>query len=86
MNDTISKGRWKRLRGIAQEQRGTLTGNALDRTEGKFQKLAGELQEKYGHTREQADKKIERHLKNYDQKYVAQTERARRMNKRKSIS
>ncbi|MBI5652328.1 MAG: CsbD family protein [Chloroflexi bacterium] len=85
MNDNIAEGRWKRMRGSAKEQWGNLTGNNLDRAEGKLEKLAGVLQEKYGYTREKADKKIERRLKKYDQKYVAQAERARRMNKRQSI-
>ena len=67
MSDNISEGRWRRIRGIAQEQRGKLTGNAVDRTEGKFEKLAGALQEKYGY--EKADKKVERRSKKYDQKH-----------------
>jgi uncharacterized protein YjbJ (UPF0337 family) len=48
MNDNIAEGRWKRIRGSAKELRGNLSGNALDRTEGKLEKLAGVLQEKYG--------------------------------------
>lgn len=85
MNDNITEGRWKRMRGSAQEKRGTLTGNDLDRIEGKLGKLAGVLQEKYGHSREKADKKIERRLRDYDQKHIASALRAQRMNKRQSI-
>ena len=40
MNDNIAEGRWKRIRGSAKELRGNLTGNTLDRTEGKLEKLA----------------------------------------------
>ena len=53
----------------AKEQWGNLIGNDLDRTEGKLEKLAGVLQEKYGYTREKADKKIERRLKEYGQRH-----------------
>ena len=85
MNDNIAEGRWKRIRGSAREWRGTLTGNELDRTEGKLEKLAGVLQEKYGYTREKADKRTERRLKKYDQKQIASALRSRRMNKRQTI-
>ena len=85
MNDNIAEGRWKRIRGSAKEQWGNLTDNDLDRTEGKLEKLAGVLQEKYGYTRENADKKIERRLRALDQKQIASALRAQRMNKRQSI-
>ncbi len=63
MNDNIAEGRWKRIRGSAKERRSYLSDNSLDRTEGRFEKLAGVLQEKYGYTREKADEKIERHMR-----------------------
>lgn len=85
MNDNIAEGRWKRIRGSAKEWRGNLTDNTLDRTEGKLEKLAGALQEKFGYTREIADEKIERRLRDYDHKHIASALRARRMNKRQSI-
>jgi uncharacterized protein YjbJ (UPF0337 family) len=84
MNDHIAIGRWKRIHGSAQERHGILAGNDLDRTEGKLEKLGGILQEKYGHAHDKADKRLERRLQKYDQKYIAQVERARRMNKRQS--
>lgn len=85
MNDDVAERSWKRIRGSAKEFRGNLTGNTLERTEGKLEKLAGALQERYGYTRENADKQIERRLKKYDQRKIAQAERTRRMNKRQSI-
>ena len=85
MSDNIAEGRWKRMRGSVKEQRGNFTVNTLDRTEDKLEELAGVLQEKYGYTREKADKKIERRLRNYDQKHIASALRARRMDKRQSI-
>lgn len=85
MNDNIAEGRWKQLRGNAQEQRDIIIGNDLERARGKLAKLGGVLQDKYGYARNQADKKTERRLKKYDQKYNAQAERTRRMNKRQSI-
>ena len=85
MNDHIAQGRWKQMRGSAKEWRGNLTGNTLDRTEGKFEQLAGALQEEYGYLREKADKKSERRLRSIEQKHLASTLRARRMSKQQSI-
>jgi uncharacterized protein YjbJ (UPF0337 family) len=70
MNDNIAEGRWKRIRGSAKVLRGNLSGNALDRTEGKLEKLAGVLQEKYGYARAKADEEIDRRMKEYDQKHT----------------
>jgi uncharacterized protein YjbJ (UPF0337 family) len=85
MADSITEGHWKRMRGRAKEQWGNFSVDPMDRTEGKFEKLAGVLQEKYGNTSEQADKKIERHLRDDDQKHIASALRSRRMTKRQSI-
>ncbi len=85
MNDNIAEGRWKRMRGSAKEQWGNFTVNTLDRAEGKFEKFVGVLQEEYGYTREEGDKKIERRLRDDEQKHIASALRARRMNKRQSI-
>lgn len=85
MSNAILEGRWKQIRGNGKELRGKLTGSDLDRTEGKLEKLAGVLQEKYGYARDKADKRIERRLRDHDQKQIASALRARRLNKRQSI-
>ena len=68
MNDNILQGKWKQMRGSAKEWWGKLTDSDLDRIEGKADKLAGALQEKYGYTREKADAEIAKRMKEYDQK------------------
>ena len=70
MNDNILQGKWKQIRGSAKEWWGKLTDSDLDRIEGKVDKLAGALQEKYGYTRGQADAEIAKRMKEYDQKHV----------------
>ncbi len=85
MSNDILEGRWKRMRGSAKEQWGKLTDSDLDPIAGKRDQLVGALQEKYGYAREQADKKIERRLRDDDQKHIALALRARRMDKRQSI-
>ena len=85
MNDRIGQERWKRLRVRAREERGDFSVDPLDRTEDKFEKLAGALQEKYGYALGKADEIIERRLREDDQKQTASALRARRMDKRQSI-
>ena len=54
MNKDIVEGKWKQIRGEAKAWWGKLTDDDLDRAAGKFDVLAGIIQEKYGYTREQA--------------------------------
>jgi len=63
MNQDMLEGKWKRLRGRAQQHWGRLTDNDLGRIHGKRQELAGLLQEKYGFAKERAHQEIDRFLK-----------------------
>ena len=54
MNQDISQGKWKQIRGEIQSWWGRLTNDDLDRIEGSFDKLAGILQERYGYSKEEA--------------------------------
>lgn len=58
MNWDIIQGKWKQLKGQAQEKWGELTNDDLDQIDGNKDQLAGKLQEKYGWSREEADKEI----------------------------
>lgn len=58
MNSDILKGKWKQLRGSAKQAWGKLTDDDLDQIEGNKDKLIGKLQEKYGYSREQAEKEV----------------------------
>lgn len=59
MNEDIFKGKWKQLKGKAQEKWGELTNDDLDVIEGKREQLAGKIQERYGRTKEEAEKEID---------------------------
>lgn len=65
MNTDIIKGKWKQLKGDIQKKWGQLTDDNLDVTEGHTEYLAGKLQERYGWTKEQAEKE----LKEFSEKY-----------------
>lgn len=59
MNKDILEGQWKQIRGEAKSWWGKLTDDDLTRVAGKFDTLAGVLQEKYGYTRQQAETEID---------------------------
>lgn len=63
MNNNIFEGKWKQVRGQAKEWWGKLTDDDLDKVEGKFDKLVGLLQEKYGYTEQQAKDEWEKRTK-----------------------
>ena len=66
MNKDILEGKWKQMRGQAKTWWGKLTDDDLDRAAGKYDVLAGLLQEKYGYTRQHADEEIDKHMKEYE--------------------
>ena len=59
MNGDIIQGKWKQLKGATKVKWGELTDDELDQIDGNKDKLAGNLQEKYGWTKDQADKEID---------------------------
>jgi hypothetical protein len=85
VNNIISERRWKRMRGNANMEQDDFSIDPPDRAEGKFEKLAGVLQEKYRYALGKADKIAEPRLRAYDQKQAASSLRARRASKRQSI-
>ena len=61
MNVDQMKGSWKQLKGKVKEQWGKLTDDDLTVINGQQEQLVGKLQERYGYTKEQAEKEFERH-------------------------
>ena len=66
MNKDIVEGKWKQMRGEVKAWWGKLTDDDLDRAAGKFEVLAGILQEKYGYTREAAANEIDKRVTDYE--------------------
>jgi uncharacterized protein YjbJ (UPF0337 family) len=63
MNKNIFEGKWKQMRGQAKVWWGKLTDDDLEKVGGKFDKLIGVLQEKYGYTQQQAEEEINKRTK-----------------------
>lgn len=59
MNWDIIGGKWKQLKGATKVKWGELTDDELDQIDGNKDKLAGKLQEKYGWTKDEADREID---------------------------
>ena len=74
MNRDIVGGKWQQLRGKVKEEWGKLTDDDLKVAEGKFDKLAGLIRERYGYTREKAEDELER----FYRKHVYVDEEVRR--------
>ena len=62
MNQDVFEGKWKEMRGQVKEWWGKLTDDDLEQAEGKADQLIGLLQQKYGYTREQAEKEFNQRL------------------------
>jgi uncharacterized protein YjbJ (UPF0337 family) len=58
MNKDIIEGNWEQVKGTVKKQWGKLTNDHLDEIEGNRQKLAGRIQELYGISSEEAQKKV----------------------------
>lgn len=59
MNWDRIEGNWKQFRGMVKEKWGKLTDDDLDVIEGKRDKLAGKIQERYGMAKDAADREID---------------------------
>jgi len=56
MNRDIAEGKWKQVKGSVKEWWGKITDDEVDQIGGNYDKLVGKLQEKYGYSREEAEK------------------------------
>ena len=62
MNTDILKGKWHQLKGSVRKQWGKLTDDDIDQVQGDSEKLMGRIQERYGRTRDEAQKEVDRWL------------------------
>lgn len=59
MNWDIIEGNWKQVKGKAKMKWGELTDDDLDIAAGKKDQLAGRIQERYGKTKEEAEREVD---------------------------
>ena len=58
MNWDRIEGEWKQFKGLVKEKWGKLTDSDLEVIAGKKDQLIGKLQEKYGITKEEAERQV----------------------------
>jgi len=56
--DTI-EGKWKQVKGQAQSKWGQLTNDDLDRIDGNREILVGQIQERYGIAKDEAERQVQ---------------------------
>jgi uncharacterized protein YjbJ (UPF0337 family) len=59
MNWDQIEGKWKQMKGSVKQQWGKLTDDDLTRISGKKDELVGRIQERYGITREEAQRQAD---------------------------
>lgn len=59
MNWDQMEGKWKQAKGSIKEKWGKLTDDDLDVIAGKKDQLVGKIQERYGITKEEAQKQVD---------------------------
>ncbi len=65
MNWDQIQGKWKQFTGEVQSNWGKLTNDDLQEVKGDRTKLSGKLQERYGVTKEEADRQIDHWMKKH---------------------
>jgi uncharacterized protein YjbJ (UPF0337 family) len=58
MNWDRIEGNWKQVKGNIKEKWGELTDDEFDQIAGKRDRLVGKIQERYGISRDEADKQV----------------------------
>ena len=62
MNWDIVKGKWSQMKGEARKQWGKLTDSDWEQVAGEKDKLLGKLQERYGWSREDAERNADEYF------------------------
>jgi uncharacterized protein YjbJ (UPF0337 family) len=62
MNMDTFKGQWNQLKGRVRQQWGKLTDDDVDQIQGNAEILIGKLQERYGRSKEDARRDLDRFL------------------------
>jgi uncharacterized protein YjbJ (UPF0337 family) len=60
MNSDIFKGQWMQLKGKIRTQWGKLTDDEVDQIQGNSEVLIGKIQERYGRSRDEAEREVNR--------------------------
>lgn len=65
MNEQILKGKWHQVKGNVKENWGRLTDDDIEMLLGEGEQLAGRLQERYGYSRQRAEREVNRFMDSF---------------------
>jgi uncharacterized protein YjbJ (UPF0337 family) len=65
MNSDQLKGNWHQIKGKVKAQWGEFTGDDIDKIDGQYEQFLGTIQERYGKSREAAEKELSDYLKKF---------------------
>ena len=68
MNAEQLKAKWKQLTGEAKRHWGKLTDDDVTMVEGDRDKLVGKIQERYGKSKDEAEKEVNEWIEEQDEK------------------
>jgi uncharacterized protein YjbJ (UPF0337 family) len=64
MNEDTLKGKWEQLKGKVRTKWAKLTDDDVERVGGAKDQLVGKIRERYGHTKEDAEREVDDWLNN----------------------
>ena len=64
MNWDVVQGKWKQLKGEARKQWGKITDSEWEELGGNKDKFLGKLQERYGWSKDEAEKRADEYFSN----------------------
>jgi uncharacterized protein YjbJ (UPF0337 family) len=62
MNKEILRGKWNQVKGEVRNRWGKLTDDDVAQIQGDVEKMIGKIQERYGYSRQQAEKELDQFL------------------------
>ncbi len=74
MNSDIFEGKWKQMMGAAKQKWGKFTDNDWTTMTGKKDELVGKIQERYGVTRDEAQKEADTWAKDFESSAASDVE------------
>ncbi|MGZ3690046.1 MAG: CsbD family protein [Pseudobdellovibrio sp.] len=66
LNENTLKGKWLEIKGDIQKTWGKLTDDELEKTKGDMKAVAGLIQQKYGQTQSDFNKKLDEIYQRFD--------------------
>lgn len=68
MNRDVVNGKWNEIKGEIRKMWGDVTGDELEQSKGNLTSIAGLIQQRYGHKKEDVSLKLDQIVSRFDEK------------------